>query len=97
MPDLPTPILDATPRLYAVEAGMATLRRGMPAILAVENADDFRQPAALALLAAETADASGLAALDRSAAEPPVLLLALPRAAALLPIPLPPDRSWRWT
>jgi GTP cyclohydrolase II len=62
----------------------------MPAILAVANTDDFRQPATLALLAAETADASGLAALDRSAAEPPVLLLALPRAVALLPTPLPP-------
>jgi GTP cyclohydrolase II len=91
MPDLPTPMLDtpmpeATPRLHAVEAAMAALRRGMPGIVGGHGADE----PALALLAAETGDEAGWAALDRAASQPPVLLLARARASALLPSPLPP-------
>jgi len=62
--------------LRAVHRAMADLRRGTPVVL------DGAQ--GLAVLAAETAGARGLAEFAALAAAPPVLLLAPARAAAIL-------------
>jgi GTP cyclohydrolase II len=67
-------------RLRAVHRAAAELRRGTPVLLTGE--------APLILLAAETAGPRGLAELTALAAEPPVLLLAPVRAAAVLHRPL---------
>jgi GTP cyclohydrolase II len=67
-------------RLRAVHRAAAELRRGTPVILTGKTA--------LVLLAAETAGPRGLAELSALAAEPPVLLLAPVRAAAILHRPL---------
>ncbi len=82
MPDLPTFLTAPTERLRAVEAAVVALRRGMPAILGGETDPP------VALLAAETADLAGLAALDRTATGTRLLLLAADRAQALLAEPL---------
>jgi GTP cyclohydrolase II len=63
-------------RLRSVHRAAADLRRGTPVLLTGE--------APLILLAAETAGPPGLAELAVLAAEPPVLLLARMRAAAVL-------------
>src|SRR5579863_5277718 len=70
-------------RLRMVHRAAAELRRGTPVLLTGE--------APLILLAAETAGPRGLAELASLAAEPPVLLLAPMRAAAVLHRPLEPD------
>jgi GTP cyclohydrolase II len=67
-------------RLRAVHRAAAELRRGTPVLLAGGSP--------LILLAAETAGPRGLAELTTLAAEPPVLLLAPVRAAAVLHRPL---------
>ncbi len=87
MPDVPTSLTAPTERLRAVEQAVVALRRGMPAILGGEA-----EPP-LALLAVETADLAGLAALERSAAGPRQLLLSHERARALLPDGLPPGAA----
>ena len=79
MPDHPAPILTSTQRLQAVEAAAAALRRGMPAVLAAA--------VPLAMVAVETLDETGRAALARMAPGPATLLLAPSRAAALLARP----------
>jgi GTP cyclohydrolase II len=75
MPDHSTPIT-LSDRLQATELAVATLRSGMPVVLGVDTPH--------AVLAAETADAAGLAALHRLAGGPPSLLLQPARAASLL-------------
>jgi len=70
-------------RLRAVHRAAADLRRGTPVVL--------RGVADLVLLAAETAGARGLAELAHVGAEPPVLLLAPARAAAVLHRPVVPS------
>jgi GTP cyclohydrolase II len=67
-------------RLRMVHRAAADLRRGTPVLLTGE--------APLILLAAETAGPRGLAELAMLAAEPPVLLLAPMRAAAVLHRPV---------
>ena len=67
-------------RLRAVHRAAAELRRGTPVLLT--------GAAPLILLAAETAGPSGLAELASLAVEPPVLVLAPVRAAAVLRRPL---------
>jgi GTP cyclohydrolase II len=67
-------------RLRGVHRAAAELRRGTPVVLTGESS--------LILLAAETAGPHGLAELAALAAEPPVLLLAPVRAAAVLHRPL---------
>ena len=67
-------------RLRAVHRAAADLRRGTPVLLTGE--------VPLILLAAETAGPRGLAELAMLAAEPPVLLLAPMRAAAVLHRPV---------
>jgi GTP cyclohydrolase II len=67
-------------RLRQVHRAAAELRRGTPVLLLGE--------APLILLAAETAGPRGLAELAALAAEPPVLILAPVRAAAVLHRPL---------
>ena len=67
-------------RLRTVHRAAADLRRGTPVLLTGE--------APLILLAAETAGPRGLAELAALAAEPPVLLLAPMRAAAVLHRPV---------
>jgi GTP cyclohydrolase II len=69
-------------RLREVHRAAADLRRGTPVLLI--------GPVPLILLAAETAGPRGLAELTALAAEPPVLLLAPMRAAAVLHRPLEP-------
>jgi GTP cyclohydrolase II len=69
-------------RLRTVHRAAAELRRGIPVLLTGD--------APLILLAAETAGPRGLAELRALAAEPPVLLLAPIRAAAVLHRPLEP-------
>ncbi len=73
-------------RLRAVHRALADLRRGTPVLL--QGGPD--QPD-LAVLAADTTGARGVAELTGLAAGPPVLLLAPVRAAALLRRPVPPD------
>ena len=88
--DAPQPAVDPSAsapdpdllRLRAVHRAAAELRRGTPVVL--------QGPAPLAVIAAETAGAAGLAELQRLAVGPPVLLLSPVRAAALLRRPLPP-------
>jgi GTP cyclohydrolase II len=70
-------------RLRTVHRAAAELRRGTPVLLTGD--------APLILLAAETAGPNGLAELATLAAEPPVLLLAPIRAAAVLHRPLEHD------
>jgi GTP cyclohydrolase II len=70
-------------RLRTVHRAAAELRRGTPVLLTGE--------VPLILLAAETAGPNGLAELATLAAEPPVLLLAPIRAAAVLHRPLEHD------
>jgi GTP cyclohydrolase II len=67
-------------RLRAVHRAAAELRRGIPVVLTGE--------APLVLLAAETTGPRGLTELAALAAEPPVLLLAPMRAAAVLQRPV---------
>ena len=81
MPDHAPPALTETERLLAVEAAVATLRRGMPVVIGASPP--------LAVLAVETADDASVAALERLAQAAPVLLLSANRAEALLP----PDGS----
>ena len=77
---------DTTLRLRAVHRAAADLRRGIPVILLGE------QP--LVVLAADTASAAGLADMHVLTADPPVLLLAPVRAAALLRRPVnPPNQA----
>lgn len=73
-------------RLRAVHRALADLRRGTPVLL--QGGPD--QPD-LAVLAADTTGARGVAELTGLAAGSPVLLLAPVRAAALLRRPVPPD------
>ncbi len=77
MLDHALPSTNALPRLQAIEAAVEALRRGMPTVLVGQSH--------LALLAVETADAAGLAALARVSSGSPVLVLSAARAAALLP------------
>ena len=70
-------------RLRTVHRAAADLRRGTPVLLT--------GGAPLILLAAETAGPRGLAELAMLAAQPPVLLLAPMRAAAVLHRPVEPD------
>ena len=79
MPDHSLATLTTTERLHAVESAAATLRRGMPVIVS--------GAAPLVVLAVETADESGLAALHRVASGAPVLLLASSRADGLAGAP----------
>ena len=69
-------------RLRMLHRAAAELRRGTPVLLTGE--------APLVLLAAETAGPRGLIEFAALAAEPPVLLLAPVRAAAVLHRPLQP-------
>jgi GTP cyclohydrolase II len=80
------PIVTSDPevlRLRMVHRAAAELRRGTPVLMTGD--------VPLILLAAETAGPSGLAELAALAAEPPVLLLAPVRAAAVLHRPLEQD------
>jgi len=70
-------------RLRMVHRAAADLRRGTPVLLTGDSP--------LALLGAETAGPRGLAELAALAAEPPVLLLAAMRAAAVLHRPVEAD------
>jgi GTP cyclohydrolase II len=82
-PAASVPIATSDPdalRLRTVHRAAAELRRGTPVLLTGD--------APLILLAAETAGPNGLAELAALAAEPPVLLLAPMRAAAVLHRPL---------
>jgi GTP cyclohydrolase II len=72
-------------RLRTVHRAAADLRRGTPVLLT--------GGAPLILLAAETAGPRGLAELAMLAAQPPVLLLAPMRAAAVLHRPVEPDSA----
>ncbi len=72
-------------RLRTVHRAAADLRRGIPVLLSGE--------ATLVVLGAETAGARGLAELARLMAEPPVLLLAPVRGAAVLHRPVEQDAS----
>ena len=72
-------------RLRTVYRAAADLRRGTPVLLT--------GGAPLILLAAETAGPRGLAELAMLAAQPPVLLLAPMRAAAVLHRPVEPDSA----
>jgi GTP cyclohydrolase II len=72
-------------RLRTVHRAAADLRRGTPVLLT--------GGAPLILLAAETAGPRGLAELTMLAAQPPVLLLAPMRAAAVLHRPVEPDSA----
>jgi GTP cyclohydrolase II len=69
-------------RLRTVHRAAADLRRGAPVLLTGDTP--------LILLAAETAGPHGLAELVELAAEPPILLLAPVRAAAVLHRPMEP-------
>src|SRR5208282_3063256 len=71
-PDAP---VDAA-RLRAVHRAVSELRRGTPVLLIGEHP--------LALLAVETVGPRGVAELAALAADPPVMLLAPARAAAVL-------------
>jgi GTP cyclohydrolase II len=85
-PATSVPIIASDPevlRLRTVHRAAAELRRGTPILLTGK--------APLILLAAETAGPRGLAELASMAAEPPVLLLAPMRAAAVLHRPLEQD------
>ena len=66
----------AAKRVAATLAAAGTLRRGLP--IALTKAGD-----ASVVLSVETAEADGIAALDRTAAEPGLLILTHPRAATL--------------
>jgi GTP cyclohydrolase II len=72
-------------RLRTVHRAAADLRRGTPVLLTGE--------APLILLAAETAGPRGLAELAMLATQPPVLLLAPMRAAAVLHRPIEPGSA----
>src|SRR5579864_3546461 len=77
------PIVTSDPdvlRLRRVHRAAAELRRGTPVLMTGDSP--------LILLAAETAGPDGLAELAALATEPPVLLLAPVRAAAVLHRPL---------
>src|SRR5690242_12174909 len=69
-------------RLRTIHRAAADLRRGAPVLLTGD--------APLIVLAAETAGPHGLAEFTELAAEPPVLLLAPVRAAAVLHRPMEP-------
>ena len=79
-PASPVDETGAVARIRAVHRAMAELRRGTPVVLL------GTEP--LVLLAAETAGARGLAELAALADGPPCLLLARPRASALLGRPV---------
>jgi GTP cyclohydrolase II len=82
-PTASIPIMTSDPdmlRLRRVHRAAAELRRGTPVLMTGD--------APLILLAAETAGPDGLAELAALATEPPVLLLAPVRAAAILHRPL---------
>jgi len=72
---------EATARLRRVHRATFDVRRGIPVVLSAGQA-------MLAVLAAETAEADGLAELATLAVEPPILLLAPTRAAAVLRRPV---------
>ena len=72
---------EATARLRRVHRATFDVRRGIPVVLSAGQA-------MLAVLAAETAEADGLAELATLAVEPPLLLLAPTRAAAVLRRPV---------
>ena len=72
--------LAPAPRLQAVEAAVAALRRGMPAVLAASSP--------LGMVAVETVDQAGIDVLGRMAVGPSRLLLSSSRAAALVTEPL---------
>ncbi len=74
-PSLQAPSFGLPDRLLAVEAAADALRRGLPAVIAADPP--------LALLAAETADETGLESFRRITLQAPVLLLAAHRAAAV--------------
>ncbi len=90
MPQADAPVPQTSPpspdqavlRLRAVHRAIADLRRGTPVLL--QGSGD------LAVLAADTASARGLAELAALASGPPVLLLSPVRAAALLRRPVEP-------
>src|SRR6185503_2476608 len=85
-PPASIPIVTSDPemlRLRMVHRAAAELRRGTPVLMTGD--------APLVLLAAETAGPSGLAEFAALAVEPPVLLLAPVRAAAVLHRPLEHD------
>ena len=84
MPDLPAPSTtpDTASRLHGIESAISALRRGLPVVIG--------GPAPLAVLAVETADDAGLAALGRASTGGRVLLLAASRAAALVADPTAP-------
>src|SRR5579863_3436491 len=71
--------------LRTVHRGASDLRRGTPVVLTGATP--------LVLLAAETASPRGLSELRTLAAEPPVLLLAPMRAAAVLHQPIEANAS----
>jgi GTP cyclohydrolase II len=79
MPEIAEPD-PAVLRLRAIHRAASDLRRGIPVLLSGETD--------LVLLAAETASPRGLSELGELVAEPPVLLLAPMRAAAVLHLPV---------
>jgi GTP cyclohydrolase II len=81
----PLPLDPAIHRLRAVHRAVADLRRGTPVVL--------RGDQDLVIVPAETAGARGLSELAELTQEPPVLLLAPVRAAALLHRPLQPEEA----
>lgn len=85
--DLPASPGSAARRLRAVHRAAAELRRGTPVLLQ----DEAGHP--VVVLAAESADAGGLADLAALAAGPPVLLVTAVRAAALLRRPVEPETA----
>ncbi len=72
--------------LRAVHRAMSELRRGTPVLVEAPGA-------LLAVAAAETVGAAGLAQLVALGSAPPVLLLAPSRAAAVLSRPVPPAQG----
>jgi GTP cyclohydrolase II len=76
-------INEARLRLRQVQRAASDLRRGVPVVLGGD--------APLAILSAETADASGLAEFASLSDRPMLLLLAPGRAAAILPMAIPMD------
>jgi GTP cyclohydrolase II len=75
---------EAVQRLRRIHRAVSDLRRGVPVVL---TDGDVR----LALMAAEAATASGISELATLATEPPVLLLAPTRGAAVLRRPVERD------
>jgi len=81
-PPLPGPVEPRVLALRGVHRAVSDLRRGTPVVLCAPEA-------CLVAAAAETVGAQGLGEIAAAALGPPVLLLAPPRAAAVLHRPVP--------